>query len=110
MLDKVKEFFSTAEPFVPTVISHFCPKDNFWGNHISWSEYSTLSFYGHKNVLKVNDVFAQKMNSNEYCVFQILKIGYSRDPSDMFFGNAKNLGYISDFPDLLAKYPQLKAG
>lgn len=66
-----------------------------WG--ITWFDYDKRRVVGHDGRPKAGDVFTSKMQSGKIGVFEITKVDWCHDPSNMYFADVKDVGYwVSD--------------
>ena len=67
-----------------------------WGNRVSWTDWHAREIDGHLLGIKKGDEIRSKMESGKIARFVVIEITYCSDPSDMFFGKVKDLGYEDD--------------
>lgn len=60
---------------------------------ISWQNYDRRRVVGHCGRPKVGDVFTSKMVSGKIGVFEVTKVDWCSDPSNMYFCDVKDVGY-----------------
>lgn len=70
-------------------------KHNRWGDSIDFNDWQRRGLTGHTTPLpKKGDIFHSKMRSGKVMAFELVKVEYCGDPSDMWFGTVKDVGYV----------------
>ena len=63
------------------------------GIDISWQDFDRRVIVGHSGRPKPGDVFTSKMQSGKMAVFEVVKVRWCGDPSNMYFADVKDVGY-----------------
>lgn len=63
------------------------------GINFYWSNYDKRVVCGHDGRPQRGDVFTCKMQSGKIAVFEVIKVRWCGDPSNMFFADVKDVGY-----------------
>lgn len=90
------------QKFTKIKYSNFTPakvwemdKHTSWGNSIIWLDFEKRKLSGHTTPRPQNgDELRCEMNSGKIARFEIKKVEYFRDPSDMWFAEASDIGYL----------------
>lgn len=84
------------------------PRDGTWGNNIQWRDWEERRVRGWKEVPKEIDArpgvvwrpvqdgdrFAYELESGLVAVFELVDVERMRDPPDMFYADARAVGYL----------------
>jgi hypothetical protein len=98
---------SPPDPITPETVrervKHVAPLMNMWGRHLRWMEWAPdhrglRHFYGHfpNRGLRVGDWVVQEMATGQFGILEIVEMEWKRDPDDMFFGYAKDVGFLPE--------------
>lgn len=60
---------------------------------VYWHDYDRRVICGHSYNPKPGDVFTAKMISGKIAVFEVIKVRWCGDPSNMYFADVKDVGY-----------------
>lgn len=60
---------------------------------IYWSDFENRTICGHIGRPKEGDVITSKMQSGKIAVFEVTKVRWCGDPSNMYFADVKDVGY-----------------
>lgn len=63
------------------------------GPSIYWWSYDNRRVCGHIGKPVPGDVITAKMQSGKIAVFEIIKVDWCSDPSNMYFADVKDVGY-----------------
>lgn len=103
LMEKVMEYpeADNGYPLVPQedVIGVF-PRDTMWGNRITFDTYEERKVHGHISPrVRNGDLFAYQLESGRIGVFMLIEVDHALDPSDMFFANARDVGYLRGYSE-----------
>lgn len=74
------------------------PRDTRMGNRVTIRDWDDRSVDGHLTpYVHDGDLFGYEMGSGRIAVFQLVDVDNCRDPPDMFFATARDVGYL--YPD-----------
>ncbi len=83
-------------------IIHLAPDNNLWGYAINWRNWNTRRVSGHFTpYIRNGDIFGYRMASGKIGIFRLIDVENCRDPRDMFFATAEDIGYAEDYPGYL---------
>lgn len=78
LLDKIRSVFKTS-------------------GSIYWQDYDRRRIVGHIGRPRPGDVVTCKMQSKKIAVFEITKVEWCGDPSNMYFADVKDVGYWENY-------------
>jgi hypothetical protein len=94
ILKLIINFFKSKFEIKPTGRVFKMPGE-FWADHIRFFDFERRLIHGHTETrLRVGDELRAKMKSGKTVRFLIIKIEYSEDPPDQFFGTVKDFGRV----------------
>jgi hypothetical protein len=102
---------SPPDPITPESVQervkHVAPLMNMWGRHIRWMQWEPDSrglrhCWGHypSSRLKVGDWIVQEMVGGRMGILEIVELEWKSDPDDMFFGYARDVGFLPEGIDV----------
>lgn len=69
------------------------------GTPIYWFNYDNRRICGHAGRPRVGDVVTAKMSSGKIGVYEIIKVDWCSDPSNMYFADVRDVGYWEKFDE-----------
>lgn len=86
-------------PLIPVedVVGVF-PHNTRWGYRITFEDYDERKVHGHITPRASDgDLFAYQLESGRIGVFALENVDNCLDPSDMFFADARDVGYLQGY-------------